>query len=163
MRLLPLLLVPCLVCGSGPCARSAVDQEKSLPRPNTRTASGGTKDNAEPVVIFDGLCKALQENYPMLEYAGWRDDAWTAEFRPRILAASSRPEAFGIMEELVCRLNDYHTRLSWPEKPSLASPPFRVEPVLAAESAPTDHSIWGQCTRPSKCRRWLESQLRSCP
>jgi C-terminal processing protease CtpA/Prc len=84
----------------------------------------------------------------MLESAGWQNETWPAEFRERVQAANSTQEAFEIMDELVCRLNDYHTRLSWPGGPRLASPPFRVEPVLADATAPADHGIWGQAHPP---------------
>ncbi len=82
-----------------------------------------------PPVIFDGLCQALRDNYPMLELVGW-EEAWARDFRGRIAAAPDRESAFGLMEELVCRLNDYHTWLSWPGQPRWQAPPIDVEPVL---------------------------------
>ena len=75
-------------------------------------ASGSTPEqdadaNVPPMVLFESLCKALQENYPTLEFAGWRGDEWIPEFRTRIRAAPIREAAFELMNEFVCRLNDY--------------------------------------------------------
>ena len=118
---------------------------------STTTATDSKAVAARPVssvAIFDGLCRALRDNYPMLEYAGWREEQWTNEFRARIAEAPSPEGAFELMDEFVCRLSDYHTRLSWPGKPSLASPPFRVEPVVSGTAAPADHGVWGRVHPP---------------
>jgi C-terminal processing protease CtpA/Prc len=94
------------------------------------------------VVLFEALCKALRDNYPMLELAGW-EDSWVDEFRQKVQSAPSREVALQFMDELVCRLNDYHTRLFWPGKPQLSGPPVRVEPVLAQTNLPPGYGIWG--------------------
>ncbi|HWI59512.1 MAG TPA: S41 family peptidase, partial [Bacillota bacterium] len=86
----------------------------------------------------------------MLEFAGLCDPDWIKEYRARVIAAPTTEAAFEIMDELVCRLNDYHTRLSWPGKPRLVSPPVRVEPVLAKGPLPADFGIWGQVRPPVK-------------
>ena len=103
--------------------------------------------NASPITIFEALAKAVQENYPMLEYVGWHDE-WAQEFRTRIAAAPTREAAFELMDEFVCRLNDYHTRLSWPDKPRQAAPPFRVEPALITGTIPPTFGIWGEARPP---------------
>lgn len=71
-----------------------------------------TEQGLSPLTIFDALCRALSENYPMLEYAGW-NESWAGEFRVKIEAAPTRAAAFEAMDQLVCRLNDYHTDFSW--------------------------------------------------
>lgn len=109
----------------------------------------GAEDAAQTtqtLAVFDALYQAVRDNYPMPEFVGWQD-AWVGEYRAKIAAASTREAAFELMDELVCRLNDYHTRLAWPGKPSLSGPPLRVEPVLAAKRMPEGYGIWGQ-TRP---------------
>jgi C-terminal processing protease CtpA/Prc len=106
-----------------------------------------TPSNTPPAVILDALCTALRSNYPMLEMAGWQEE-WPQEFRTRIEAAATRQAAFELMDELVCRLNDYHTRFFWPNKRQLVSAPFRVEPLLASGVEPLDHSIWGRLRPP---------------
>jgi C-terminal processing protease CtpA/Prc len=98
-------------------------------------------NSAAPAEIFERLCTALRDNYPMLEYAGW-NDAWVREYRAKIAAAPTRQEAFELMDELVCRLNDYHTRFNWPERPRLVSPPLRVEPVFTSGDVLLDHARW---------------------
>jgi carboxyl-terminal processing protease len=95
------------------------------------------------VTSFDALCKALRENYPMLEFAGWQD-AWENQFRGRIEGAPSSEAAFELMDELVCRLNDYHTRLLYPGKPRLASAACRVEPVFTGIATPSNYGIWAE-------------------
>jgi len=109
------------------------------------TDRGVTNAVAQPndsVVLFEALCKALRDNYPMLELAGW-EDSWVDEFRQKVQSAPSREVALQFMDELVCRLNDYHTRLFWPGKPQLSGPPVRVEPVLAQTNLPPGYGIWG--------------------
>lgn len=138
------LLVLCWVCVVGWVTHAADQLPVAPARPGGPVAS---QSEPEPSVVFEALCQALRENYPMLEYAGWRDEPWTKEFRTRIAGAGSLNDAYGIMDELVCRLNDYHTRLVWPGKPPLVSPAFRLEPVFATGVAPADHGIWGR-TRP---------------
>jgi len=100
--------------------------------------------NIPPIVLFESLSQALQENYPVLEFAGWRGDEWIPEFRTRIRAAPTREAAFELMNEFVCRLNDYHTRLSWPGKARLVAPAIRVEAVLRTGKIPADYRIWGE-------------------
>src|SRR5690349_14248030 len=100
------------------------------------TAPVRAQKEAPPLVVFEALCRTLQENYPMLEYAGW-STTWIEEFRAKIGAADDRRTAFELMDQLVCRLNDYHTRFSWPGKPNIVSPPVRVLPVTTqAERLP---------------------------
>ena len=86
----------------------------------------------------------------MLEMAGLSGDQWVREYRAKVAAAPNREAAFQIMDELVCRLNDYHTRFSWPGKPRLAAPPVRVEPVLTTASIPADYGIWGLVRPPQE-------------
>ena len=117
------------------------------PAPALRNGIDSAKSS---LVLFDALCQALRDNYPMLESAGWRDETWPAEFRRRVQGATTSQEALEIMDELVCRLNDYHTRLFWPGAPNLAAPPLRLEPVLAEPTALADHGIWGQVHPPAE-------------
>jgi hypothetical protein len=136
------------------CHSCLTDQSFGAPSPelaaNRPAAKGeGPKAfDAKPAVVFKALCNALRDNYPMLELAGWRDEEWPREFEIRIEAAPTREAAFELMDELVCRLNDYHTRLSWSNRTQIVSAPFRVEPVVAAGNAPTDHGIWGKLCPP---------------
>jgi C-terminal processing protease CtpA/Prc len=104
-------------------------------------------DSAASVALFDGLCKALRDNYPMLELAGWQD-SWVAELRAKVQSSPSREAALDFMDELVCRLNDYHTRLFWRGQPRLSGPPVQVEPVLAGTNLPPGYGIWGQVHPP---------------
>jgi len=97
--------------------------------------------NASPIVVFEAACKALQENYPMLEYAGWKNE-WVEEFRNQINAATNVSDGFWLIDELVCRLDDYHTKFFWPGKPQWKSPPIRVEPVFTAEATISEHAKW---------------------
>jgi hypothetical protein len=72
--------------------------------------------------VWRGLC----DGYPLREYVGAWGDAWLEEFRPRVRAASDLAEAFPIIEELVLRFQDCHTRLHWPGKPERIRPPARL-------------------------------------
>ena len=101
----------------------------------------------ERLVLFDALCKGLRDNYPMLEFAGWQD-SWEAEFRARVQAAPSVEAAYDLMDELVCRLNDYHTRLFRRDQPHTTRPNFQVEPVLTAPPAPGGYGIWSELRPP---------------
>jgi C-terminal processing protease CtpA/Prc len=125
---------------------------QSPPRqPGTNASpAADVEHSTPPAAIFEALCKALQDNYPMLELAGLSGDQWVPEYRAKVANATSRAAAFEIMDELVCRLNDYHTHLSWPEQPRLASPPVRVEPVLTSANLPPDYGLWGMMRPPQE-------------
>lgn len=100
----------------------------------------GTASNV-PMAVLEAVCKGLEENYPMLEYAGWKNE-WVDEFRGRIGAATNTEEGFQLIDELVCRLDDYHTEFFWPEKPQLKSPPLRVEPVFTGNASVPERASW---------------------
>jgi len=78
-----------------------------------------------PAELLEALWKAIQGHYPMLEFVGSHGDAWFEEFRPRVNAAKDLAAAYPILEELVCRLRDYHTRLVWPGRPNPWPLPIR--------------------------------------
>lgn len=80
----------------------------------------------KPVDVLEILWKALKDNYPMMEYAGVLDDGWLDEYRMKIVETSDWASAYRLMEELVNRLNDYHTHLEWPGKPTLSTPPVKL-------------------------------------
>lgn len=111
-------------------------------------SAAGQNVPPHPVAIFERVYQALRDNYPMAELAGWRGEEWFQEFKAKIDAAPTREEAFGLMDEFVCRLNDYHTQLYWPEKPRTAGPPARAEPVLSAGGLPAGYGIWGRLHPP---------------
>jgi len=111
-------------------------------------SAAGQNAPPQPVAIFERIYQALRDNYPMAELAGWRGEEWFQEFTVKIDAAPTRQEAFGLMDEFVCRLNDYHTQLYWPEKPRTAGPPARAEPVLSAGRLPAGYGIWGRLHPP---------------
>jgi len=118
------------------------------PVPPPSVATSQADSNSPPPVIFEALRQTVEDNYPVLEFIGWQGDRWDREFRGRIAAAPTREAAFELMDEFVCRLNDYHTRLSWPGKPASAAPACEVEPVLTTGRPPPDHGIWA-ALRPS--------------
>ncbi|MBI5693319.1 MAG: hypothetical protein HZC55_24840 [Verrucomicrobia bacterium] len=119
----------------------------ATPVPATPNASPPSSDPKPPEVspeeIFTALCRALRENYPMLELTGWKE-AWVQEFSTRLRAAPDRAAAFALMEELVCRLNDYHTRLSWPGRPRLLAPLLDAEPVLLSADNNGPRAVWDE-------------------
>jgi len=87
-------------------------------------ALGQERAAPTPLEVLEALWKAIQDHYPMLEFVGARGDEWLEEFRPRVAAAKDLPAAYPILEELVCRLRDYHTRFVWPGRPQYASLPI---------------------------------------
>lgn len=79
------------------------------------TSEGGAAVAAcTPEEALLQVWSALRDHYPMLEYAGCVGDHWVQELLPRVRAAGALDAAFPIIEELVLRLQDYHTRLEWP-------------------------------------------------
>ena len=149
MRRLPLALI-CLFCSCSwllPGCRAGGEVNPNPVRLATVAASQ-LDSNTPPLVIFDALRQAVKDNYPVLEFIGWQGDRWNQEFRARIAVAPARGAAFELMDEYVCRLNDYHTRLSWPGKPALAAPACQVEPVLTTGNPPPDHGIWAEMRPP---------------
>jgi carboxyl-terminal processing protease len=78
------------------------------------------------VGALEELWRALKDNYPAMELVGAAGDGWLEEYRPRARAAGSARDAYTLMDELVCRLSDYHTRLTWPDMPPMAGPPVEV-------------------------------------
>lgn len=91
--------------------------------PNVALPAVGT-----PKGFLDLLWESLQENYPMMEYAGAFDDSWYQACKQRIQDMNSLYEALPVMDAmLVQRLNDYHTGMYWEGKRRLVTPPVRVE------------------------------------
>lgn len=88
----------------------------------------GTKSQAAqtPNELLDKIWEALQENYPMMEYAGAYDDRWYREFKEKIEGIDDLQEALPILNQLVDRLNDYHTSLNWENRSYTTTPGFRL-------------------------------------
>lgn len=76
---------------------------------------------AEAEAALEQVWAAIRDHYPMLEYVGAIGDEWLEEFRPRVAAAA---DPWDVIEELVLRLQDYHTRLRRPgPQPVRTHPP----------------------------------------
>lgn len=90
---------------------------------------------AQPVEILEALWKLLKDYYPMMEYMGAHGDAWLEEFRPRVADASTPDEAYDLIDEMLCRLRDYHTWFARPGRQwrfeGSVSPPIRAAVVVA--------------------------------
>ncbi|RKX99893.1 hypothetical protein DRP77_12495, partial [Candidatus Poribacteria bacterium] len=86
-------------------------------------------EQLSPLELLEKLWKALKDHYPMMEYAGAVGDEWFEEFKRRIEPIRDLDQALPIMEELVKRLNDYHTRLEWEGKPLRLTPPIALDLV----------------------------------
>ena len=87
---------------------------------------GGVKGvrGAEAEAALEQVWAAIRDHYPMLEYVGAIGDEWLEEFRPRVAAAA---DPWEVIEELVLRLQDYHTRLRRPgPQPLRTHPPVRL-------------------------------------
>lgn len=96
----------------------------------------------KPVDVLEILWKTLKDNYPMMEYAGVLDDSWLEEYKRKIVEVPDWASAYRLVEELVNRLNDYHTRLEWSGKPILLTPPVKLTVVregliVVAEADPS--------------------------
>lgn len=78
-----------------------------------------------PEEALDQVWTTLRDHYPLLAYVGACDD-WRDEIRPRVRAAADLAGALPIIEELVLRFNDCHTRLHWPGKPTRTRPAARL-------------------------------------
>jgi len=108
----------------------------------------GSRREVGRIEILEALWEALRNYYPMMEYVGAWDDEWLDEFRPLARDAQTDEEAYWLMDELVCRLNDYHTMFFWPCRQGRAngmeSPPVRADvawdgdraAVVIVEAAP---------------------------
>jgi len=79
-----------------------------------------------PEDALDQVWAALRDHYPLMEYLGAYDDEWREEIRPRVRAARDLAEALPVIEELVLRFQDCHTRLLWPGKPERTRPGVRL-------------------------------------
>lgn len=103
-------------------------------------------DNAAPLAVLDALWKTLKGNYPAFEMVVGADgDAWWDEFHTRLESVSDLSVAYPILEELVNRFHDYHTKLIWPNKPPVESPPLRLGIV---EEQVTVISLSGEAASP---------------
>jgi carboxyl-terminal processing protease len=91
-----------------------------------------------PEEALDQVWAGLRDYYQLMEYLGAFGDEWREEIRPRDRAAQDLAEVLPIIEELVLRFQDCHTRLHWPGKPHPTRPGVRlgwVEGGLAVVSA----------------------------
>lgn len=87
---------------------------------------------------------ALCDHYPLMEYVGAQGDTWVEDVLPRVRAAADLTEAFPIIEEVVLRFQDCHTRLQWPGAPARTTPDVElgwVEEGLAILRAGPDTGL----------------------
>lgn len=86
-----------------------------------------SRQASAPEDALEEVWAALRDHYPMLEYAGAIGDTWLEEFRPRVRAVDSLAAAWPIIDELVLRLQDYHTSLRPPDPlPPRTAPDLRL-------------------------------------
>ncbi|MCF7975424.1 MAG: ankyrin repeat domain-containing protein [Phycisphaerae bacterium] len=108
--------------------------------PNIEMPAAGT-----PTGFLEILWDTLQENYPMMEYAGAFDDSWHDSCKEALKDMTSLYQALPVMDKmLVQRLNDYHTSLHWEGKAILVTPPLRVglvEDQIVVIQSPEDHNM----------------------
>ncbi len=99
----------------------------------------------KPLGFLDVLWDALQENYPMLEYAGAFDESWYEACKEQVKDTANLSEALPIMDRmLIQRLNDYHTGLMWEGKPFLIGPPVLlglIEDKIVAVRCPEELGV----------------------
>ena len=96
----------------------------------------------DPIEILQAAWQKLKDHYPMMEYMGAQGDEWLEEFQPRVAAAPTPEVAFDLIEEMVCRLNDYHTRFLRPGgSDNKSSPNARAEVVLEGQRRAVDDKV----------------------
>ena len=86
---------------------------------------------SDPIAILEAVWQKLKDHYPMMEYMGAQGDEWLEEFQRCVAAALTPDAAFDLIDEMVCRLNDYHTRFVRPGRfDGQSGPDLRSEVVL---------------------------------
>lgn len=108
--------------------------------PNREVPVAGT-----PLGFLDILWTSLQENYPMMEYAGAIDESWYESCKAQIEDMNGLFQALPLMDQmLVQRLNDYHTSMYWEGKPHAVPPPIHLdlaEDQIVVTQSPQDQNV----------------------
>ena len=70
----------------------------------------------ERAAIFEQVWTTVRDNYVYEDYRGVDWAATRAEFAPRVAAATTPEEFYGVMRELIGRLGDDHSRFESPQE-----------------------------------------------
>jgi C-terminal peptidase prc len=107
-------LVPPTVTPAPPTATPAPPTATAVPLDPTPTlAPVAAEERAE---IFEQVWNIVRDSYVYEDYGGVDWEAAREEFSPRVEAAATPEEFYGVMRELIDRLGDEHSRFESPQE-----------------------------------------------
>jgi carboxyl-terminal processing protease len=93
---------------------TATPSPSPLPLPATPTLVPLAAETR--LTVFDETWALVRDRYVYRDFRGLDWDAVREELRPRAEAAASEPEFYAVMEELIERLGDEHSRFDTPQE-----------------------------------------------
>lgn len=94
-----------------PTATPTVTPYPLLPTPTLAPLSANERQ-----AVFEDVWTLVRDRYVYEDYGGVDWDAVRAEFEPRIARAASESEFYALIEEMIGRLGDDHTRFDTPQE-----------------------------------------------
>lgn len=94
-----------------PTATPTVTPYPILPTPTLAPLTAGERQS-----VFEDVWTLVRDRYVYEDYGGVDWDAVRKEFEPRIARAASEAEFYALIEEMVGRLGDDHTRFDTPQE-----------------------------------------------
>lgn len=105
------------------------------PIPVTPTATLAPLGQEERLAIFERVWTLVRDRYVYTDYHGLDWQAVHDEFRPRVAAAPDSQAFYGLMYELIDKLNDQHSRFDSPQDVAAEAASFEGDLVYVGIGA----------------------------
>ena len=114
---------------------SATPTASATPIPLTPTATLAPLGQEERLAIFERVWTLVRDRYVYPDYRGLNWQAVYDEFRPRVEAATTPDAFYGVMYELIDRLDDQHSRFDSPQDVAAEAAQFEGDLVYVGIGA----------------------------